>query len=343
MDPARAAPPTSGVDCKDDRGVDRCAPAKQEEVRRRLGVRSIEDLAAQGAQVRRAFFVDGYGRDMPLVSFERMPGRGPGVTVTVQTRGNGGRDDRVEMSAPAPLRLWSKVLRRSEHFERALAPKRKAGADEVSICLHSWLATVEASEPPAGGKPGAVLRRTQDACDDGLAVAYAFELATYAVELLPPCDALERDQHRNEVVLLAACARLHGDRIAAAQTMNRYESDGFARPNRAEHAAVIAHLFYDHATIEWPGEASVRGSSPAAQLWTRKAVAGDRFRPERFIGESANRVRVEGWVEQDGGEAASGEPLRREARAEQIWTQENGFDFRLRAMKVQPFAPARTP
>jgi len=71
---------------------------------------SIEDEAASGAIVHRAFFVDGYGRDMPAVAFERRPGQSPEVVVY----GAQGRSTR----APVNHHVWARVVQEAEYADR---------------------------------------------------------------------------------------------------------------------------------------------------------------------------------------------------------------------------------
>ena len=61
--------------CSDDRGVDRCSEEQQRRTRQLFSVRSIEEHGAAGDQVRRVFYVDGYGRDVVLIALVRAPGR----------------------------------------------------------------------------------------------------------------------------------------------------------------------------------------------------------------------------------------------------------------------------
>lgn len=69
------AQPRPDPNCRDDRGTDRCAETEQRRMRELYGVRSIEEHQAAGDQVRRIFYVDGYGRDLILIAFVRTSGR----------------------------------------------------------------------------------------------------------------------------------------------------------------------------------------------------------------------------------------------------------------------------
>lgn len=66
-----------GRNCTDDNGRDVCAAEAQARRLERLGVTPAEVEAAGGVESYRAFFVDGYGRDMPALAFERRAGNGP--------------------------------------------------------------------------------------------------------------------------------------------------------------------------------------------------------------------------------------------------------------------------
>ena len=89
------APETAG--CADDRGVDRCAEAQQRRMRDLYGVRSIDKHQAAGDQVRRIFYVDGYGRDLILISLVRAPGHDP--MLWVHYPGEGGQRPAPQQAA----------------------------------------------------------------------------------------------------------------------------------------------------------------------------------------------------------------------------------------------------
>ena len=144
-------------DCRDDRGVDRCDEAQQRRVRELFGVRSIEEHRAAGDQVRRAFYVDGYGRDVVAIAFIRSPGRDPEVWVHYPRRD--GEPTPEPLRAPVPRPVWNDVIERGEHFDRdvlsrpapAAEPRvaRPAGdaaedPETIPLCLHSWVFTIEA-------------------------------------------------------------------------------------------------------------------------------------------------------------------------------------------------------
>ncbi len=210
--------------CLDDDHTNRCDAEVQARVRALLGVAAAEDEAATGAEIYRAFFVNGYGHDMPVVSFERRPGEPPKVVVS----GAEGR----RITAPVLSSVWDRVVSEARFADRTLAaptpsatPALGGGDDSVideRICLHSWVVTVEmANSLTDDGGESPVRRRTEDACNSGLSISYAFSLAEIAVSAIPACEALELIYNRNAVTLLDSCLALEGDTLAAASLMNQ--------------------------------------------------------------------------------------------------------------------------
>lgn len=205
-------------DCLDDNHTNRCDAEIQARSRARLGVVSIEDEAATGTELYRAFYIDGYGREMPAVSFERRPGQPPMVVVY--------EDKGRRLTAPVSSDIWEEVSARAVFADRPLgeAERPLPGVDRdmigERICLHSWVSTVEmANSSDYGFDLIPVRRRTEDSCHRGLATQYAFLLARLAVEAIAPCEALAVTGNRNDVTLLASCFRLEGDTLAAADLL----------------------------------------------------------------------------------------------------------------------------
>ena len=280
--------------CSDDSGVDRCATEQQQRVRDLFGVPPIEELHAAGAQVRRAFYVDGYGRDLIALSFVRAPGRDP--TLTVHWPRNSDLPAREPAQALLAQPVWEEVLTRSQYFDRDLAP-RTADPNNPVICLHSWVYTVEAADPPRGrGYPGAVRRKVQDACGDGLAQPYATELARIALAAVPFCAALDRQLHRNEASMLHACAMLEGDRLAAAEGFN--QALRLARVDRQDDSLRAREIFQYRGALEWEGQTFAGDRGEAVAAWIERMIGEDtpNFYIRRVVGESAPRVRVEGQM-----------------------------------------------
>lgn len=327
-------------DCHDDDMVDRCSAEQQRRVRELFGVKTIEAHRDAGDQVRRAFYVDGYGRDLIAIVFIRPKGGDAALWVHFPKDRAGNGSEPLRSSVPA--RLWEEIVERSAHFDRTLAPAPKVkrdpdGGQEITMCLHSWVYTIEASDlADAENRPATVRRKTEDACDNGLGQAYANELQKAAVPLLPHCDRLDRSQHRNEATLLSDCRLLRGDRLAAAEVMNRIHLlrsvDGPAD------AVLIRGLFDSGARIMWAGE-TVADPRGGADGWAKKIGEGQgrtTLYYDHIEGESAGRVRFVGSLSRLN---ADGEGYQT-APVEQIWIRRFG-DFVIQSVTVGAFEPTR--
>ena len=232
--------------CGDDRGVDRCDAAVQQRMRDAYGIEDAQTLIDTGTSVRRAMFVDGYGRDVAVVQFLGAPGETPRVEVRTPGAAEGGEP--APLLAPISRTLWNEVRARSRHFDQQLArevmdeDEAEAGPDApFTFCLHGWVVVVEAVDaahvsPTEGAGtgsaarnrdpalpveptilPGSVRSDVEGACANGLAVPFAFELAELALAALPQCSTLNPDHFRTTASLLATCQRLEGDRHVAGE------------------------------------------------------------------------------------------------------------------------------
>lgn len=309
--------------CTDDTGRDRCEAEAQQKQLNLYGVDALDELGAKGAQIVRAFFVDGYGRDAGLVSFVRGPAFEPRVEWRLP-RPDGVAGPRATMTGIASLATWEALQADGKFFDRLLAPQ--SDGVEPTICLHGWMVRVETVD--ARGKSR---RNTQGSCDSGLTVQYGFKIARAAVETLPSCALLDPERTRNDVTRLSECTLLDGDRAAAAEALNVFNTPWFTNPRGPDFARALQYLFHDRAELSWPGQPPVNGSEAASRLWSEHA-ARDRFFLSRVYGETSDRVRIEGTIlfaeSQDGKE--------RRVPAAMIWTRENGFGFRLRSLISGP-------
>jgi hypothetical protein len=236
--------------CGDDDGNDRCDADVQKKMRESYGLQDMQTLAKQGVTLRRAMIVDGYGNDTISVSFLRKPGQSPSIEVRLPCAS--------DKQCPSPLtanvgsQIWSQVLNQSDKFDQKLASelKDKENSEDKAIilCMHGWVVVVEAvdaAEIDLSGKPQenrkAIFRSdTESACAGGLAVPYAFQLADWAYDSLPECSGLNLKDFRNAPMLLATCARLGGDRLAAADA---YELVGKLRNLDFDEKADAKELF----------------------------------------------------------------------------------------------------
>lgn len=329
---SQAEPPRA---CRDDNWRDRCAAEDRARVENLLSIASIEEEARSESEVYRARYVDGYGRDLPVVAFVRRPGQDP----TVEVSGTNGR----KLTAPVGPESWDAIVAGSRFADRVLAPlpsqPNAAGSPPsmASICLHAWVVSVEmANSQVARHKTEPVRRATQSGCDGELTVDYAFDLAKRAVEALGRCQLLDEKKQRNSVTILETCLGLEGDRFAAATLWNR-QSEGRPRYglDPKDPGVWRAYLGTNGSpTLDWQGEVTTtdrgRDNRVAEAIVARLGQTPMSFRPTKFRGLSRTRAEIEGAVEAEGGRTA---PYR------QIWVWDpNLSEWMLERWTVEPFS-----
>lgn len=331
--------------CADDNGVDRCATDQQRQTRALFGVRAIEEHRDAGDQVRRVFYVDGYGRDVVLISLIRAPGREPMASVHFPRRE--GQPARAPFEAPVPEAAWEDILRRSASFDRRFAappspPRRPGEEQEFTMCLHSWVYTIEANDPRRRTGPASLRRKVEDACEDGPGEAFAQELERTALQLFPACAALDPNQHRNPASQLAACATLAGDRLAAAAVMNRLNR--FRNADRPDDAPLLAGLFdFEGASIDWQGTRLARPAQPQDFWLQRMAADGAQgFYYESIEGLSADRVRVRGNLHRSVDAPNDGPTTHYLAPVEMIWVYTGMREYQIESIIVGAWAVHRS-
>lgn len=288
--------------CSDDAGNDRCEATAIATQNRLFGLPSVADLVADGTQVRRAIFVDGYGRDLLAISFIRPRGREPMVELR--------RPRQPELTSLAPLdpRIWQRSIDAGTVFDRELVPLPAPADDSIAICLHAWSMRAEAGDPVRQRFNGirmvdipAVTRsRVQGGCAEGLASAYAFALADLAIEALPLCQLIDPAQQRNNVTRLSACMSFSGDRAAAANVYNAAKTwlnltGDVRQPNFS--AGRWPLLFAGNARFDLAGsEPSPTGDAASRLLDWLKGQRHSQFGLYRFDGIDADTVIATGEV-----------------------------------------------
>ncbi len=333
---AQAAP---DPDCQDDRGVDRCEAAQQARVRAMFGVEPIESHRAAGDQVRRVFYVDGYGRDVVAIAFVRRPGHDP--EVRVHFRREAGAPDLQPLVAPVPADVWDRLIERSSLFDRRLVPlTQPADSQEMIVCLHSWVYTVEATDPVHPGAESPTLRRrTEDACSNGITEAFAHEVYEAALPLFPHCALLQAGQYRNPANQLAACGILSGDRVTAARARN--QANELFYVDRMEDLPRLTSLFDFETQIDWNGERYTgREAEGAARFFLSKLLEAERnsFFVERIEGLDGRRARLRGGVARFVSVPDQEDEVVESAPVEMIWEQEYRDRFLIRSVTVGPYA-----
>ena len=330
--------------CTDDRGLDRCAASSQQQMRTLYGVQSIEELAASRAEVRRIFYVDGYGRDMVMIAFVRAPGGDP--TVWIHHPQREGEERYEPLHAPVPLAVWNEVIEQSANFHRSFSdPRGMPRLEEdgaMTLCLHSWVYVMEAVDRPRGDSPAPIRQKTENACGNGPGEAFAAEIDRTARSLFPHCAALNVEQYRNEAAALAACRILRGDRVAAAEVLNR--ADAFVDVGGPQDARLIAGLFDSDATMSWGGEDYAGHGSEADEFWAAQMQAGEgrtNFYIQSVEGVNADHVRLIGGLWRStpdrGGQAGRDET----ATVEQVWTRIGGGEWLVERAVIGPWVVRR--
>lgn len=140
------------------------------------------------------------------------------------------------MAATISAETWDMLVAEAVNFDRRFVPA-PLPRDEVLICIHGWLATVE--QVDVDGKA----RYTHSAYDNALALPFAFRLATAAVTALPACATIDPKTTRNDVDRLLDCGMLAGDRAAAAQALNVWNLSELKDPDGPEFAPALRRSF----------------------------------------------------------------------------------------------------
>jgi hypothetical protein len=137
---------------------------------------------------------------------------------------------------------------------------------------------------------------------------------------------------------LATCARLEGDRLAAAHVRARLQA--LVELERADEIAIVRPLFSAEAVLEWGGERLV-GREAAAARWLQGVTAHPytHFHPTRLHGDDAFRVTVEGTIRFNERE---GDPnSERRARVRMVWSRDSAFQYTVERASVSTFEPVR--
>lgn len=326
--PFLVAAQTPADGCRDDHGRDRCASTEQAKARALFGATAIEAQAATGDEVRRVFYVDGYGNDLIAISAVHSRGRAPELRVDFPSS-----DRRMSgpLTAPLPLALWRDINARTASLPWTPPPPRKDPKGELSICLHAWVYTLEAANP-------GVRRLTEDACQRGPGQNFAIWLSDATVPLFPHCAALDKKKHRNSAALLRSCGILSGrDRVAAARAMNG--ADAFRGIGGEGDAARLAPYFAPAVAIDWAGDRPA--PADAARFWAARMGPGDGSVAHLYVdsveGMALNRVRLMGKLSRSTDTPRGRATGSEQAIVELRWARQPDGVFRITRATVGPW------
>lgn len=258
------------------------------------------------------------------------------------------------MTAPVPLSDWEAVRRAARFADRELAPDPgsiypPSMTPPHKMCLHAWSTWIEmANTTTPEGREAPVRRRGESACGGELTASFAFDLAARAVPLLPDCVLLDRKREPSDVIRLALCGNLNGDRMAAAGLMNQIgvgHADPGQRTTRERAWSAWMGTNAD-AVLTWPGdERRYRQTgmlrSIGAFLAQKEAEErGFRVNLMKFSGVSGARVEVSGRIDIDSVDEQGRVNGGSFAPFKQVWGWDRaGLEWRLEGWTVEPFQP----
>jgi len=333
---AKPAPAPADFDraCRDEYGRDLCDEAVRADIRRRFGVEPAEALAGRGVEGVRVFMVDGYSRDMPLISvLWADETAAPVLETRVLTR-----DSFRVMTAPANRwtvesvgTLMRLTLTSEERVGRYGPPAADGSPPPPVLCLHAWVSITEVLDA------GRVHRRIRTACGDDAVFDGGYLLSTTALNGQDGCWALDASLYRNDSTRLVACASLMGDTpYDAAEIHNRLSGRVFARPGETALDDLSAMMAPD-LTVRWPDQPASQGPTAVASAWHKRTQNPGRARLWiQSATASKQGVTVTGLLSEQRGEDESVE-----AAFSQTWTKDKRYIWRLTDWTIQPFAKRR--
>lgn len=318
------------IECRNDWRSQACADAEHSRRLAAFGLPGISVEAATGAEFYRAFYVDGYGQDMPVVIFERRDGAPPKVAVV------GLHGSRIEGVASADA--WAQVVSGGDLADRTLSPPERPEASDV-ICLHPWTTTIEIANSRPEFDRIAVRTRSENNCEENLTSNFGQLMARLAVASLPSCALLDGSRSRNGVTLLETCLRLEGDTMAAAELLNHASDIPYSNDR---------DLWRDwlgwgnvHSRVEWAGEMvqDPSGFPPEGASRDVAAFLAEKFgeatsylvSQDRVAASSARDVTIEGEIVSE-----TGPDLRASYR--QVWQSPDGFGWQMLEWVIEPFS-----
>jgi hypothetical protein len=314
--------------CRANRTSDACIMARTEQVRSAYDVPPLETHRIAGDRVRQAF----YSFDvLPVVSFVAPPGGPATVTVRYPRMRDGSTPEPLRAAVPAWA--WREVLALPEPFDAPpSAPQRG------STCLDGATYLAEAVDPGQPiGRPATMRQRLGHDCERGPVPAYATAIAARALSLLPPCTRIDEPSHAWPIVRLLACRTLRGDRMAAADVLNR--ARGFGMTHNAGDTARLAGLFSARSELHWDG---ARQAGDPAVVWAARAAPSlgvTGFSVEAVEGINGRRVRLTGRLSRTVDTSRGASTGAETAQVEQLWRRDRDGLFRVVRATVGPWEP----
>lgn len=321
---AAAKQPEFDRACMDARGRDLCRSEIFDAMRARVGAPSAESLARDGMEGVRVFMVNGYGVDQPMVAILWTGGAAP----VIEARIDRGEDRPSTITLPG--NHWHRATTGTLIRLVRISPSRQAveqglnAKGELAICLHAWVAVVEAIE---GGR---VHRRVRNACGDEPIFDGAFQFATVALGVSEACSAVDADSYRNDWGRLAVCPAIVGPNVNGAAAIYQL-SVGNILDDGLHPAGETTDSLAPGAIWRSPDE-TVTGQAEVATAWRRFGAGAEARLWVRTATGKGPAVEVDGIVVRESGK------LLCRAASRQSWRQTSGR-WRLESWTLGPCLP----
>ena len=227
---------------------------------------------------------------------------------------------------PMQVRLsdaaWEAIVTRSRAIDVNLY-----GDDR--ICVGGAAFTIQAID-----NQGVFRSRMGDVCPEQEGNILFEVLGDTAIAQLPYCAALAPDGYDEAWVgkKLLSCFLLAGDRKAAGEVFNLLEANDFW-PSWRNDADDVSPLFAADVKISWPGLPSFGDADDTAAFLTGGWLAPFSFETTSYVGETADRVLVEGRViiENDDGNTRTKDF----GRFRSVWTRDKHGAFKMGSLTVE--------
>jgi hypothetical protein len=257
----------------------------------------------------RVWIRGGFGEGLGVITYRRMPMHEPELVASVA-----GTDGPQSAQGVIPAALWDRVVMVAKDFDRRLIPP----SAPVPPCIHAAGFLIEAVDAARPDEPPVVRRAQETACPAGLVSHLAELLIDMAPEQIPACS-LAVGAGRDPLLQLGACTMLQGDRQAAAAALNLVGRLDVHDPEP------LHRLLDERVRVRWLDEPQIEGAEMAWPFLSKKFALESWIIPQRWIGETADRVRVEGRFNAPDGDE----------RFTMVWVRGGSRDFRLASMVVE--------
>ena len=157
-----------------------------------------------------------------------------------------------------------------------------------SICTDGYTRVVEAIDASQ-----TIVTRVEHNCGENPVNEYFDSVARLALDQFAHCKTLQFQSNMSPSRILSYCLRLDGNKQAAAELYNLIEESGLFCCLKPDSGHSIEQFFDDNYRLTYPGFLAAHTRISAANIWMELDPGIIRY----YIGETKDRVRVEGTVE----------------------------------------------